>query len=130
MTRREREEWASLRDRLATLGIGTADAERLRRAAHTLHRWAELECGDQFGRCVERDETTGKPFITYEMWDGRRSKPATIPDREAGALRRIRAILEPPGLLFHHQGDPRGCPLYVSREPLTDDNYTAGIAVY
>jgi hypothetical protein len=37
-----------------------------------------------------------------------------VADREAGALRRLGAILSRyPGLLAHHQGDPRGCALHI-----------------
>lgn len=130
MTKREWNERADLHSRLHALGIGVEDAERLRRCARTLHRWAEMECGDEHGNAVERDETTGKPFVTWEMPDGRRSKPAPTPDREAGALRRIRGILEPLGLAWFHQTDPRGASLYVSREALTAENYNRGIAVW
>ena len=31
-------------------------------------------------------------------------------------------------LHFYHQGDPRGCALYVSHEPLPSNNYTHGVA--
>ena len=52
-----------------------------------------------------------------------------IADREAGALRRVRAVCAANGLHFYHQGDPRGCALYVAREPLDGSNYTRGFAV-
>lgn len=32
------------------------------------------------------------------------------------------------GLHYYHQTDPRGCALYVSAEPLTDQNYSNAVA--
>lgn len=86
------------------------DANTLRRAQLVLHRWAELECGDG---------------NDYASWSIRRCR---IADREAGALRRIADICKRNGLHFYHQGDPRGCALYVHNEPLPDHNYTHGVA--
>ncbi len=65
----------------------------------------------------------------YEVGRGQwRTSRQPIPDREAGALRRVAAICEANGLHYFHQTDPRGCTLYVSNEPLTDTNYTNGVA--
>lgn len=107
-----------------------AEANTLRRASLTLHRWAELECGD--GRCwIERDEKTGKPYLYV---DGRYLDPKPIryvtADRERGALRRIESLCKAAGLHFYHQTDPRGCALYIAAEPMTDCDYsTKGVAV-
>lgn len=113
------------------LDITTDDARILRRAEMTLHRWAELECGDgnDFASwSIERDEVTGKPFnVTYPHKGTSYRSPC--PDREAGALRRVAEVCQRNGLHFHHQTDPRGCALYVSREPLKDNDYTRGFAV-
>lgn len=112
-------------------GLSIPDATDLVRAGRTLHRWAELECGTgnaYVSQHIERDETTGKPRLVISPRVGKTySRP--IPDREAGALKRIKAICARLGLHYHHQTDPRGCALYVSREPLTDSNYTRGIAI-
>ena len=113
------------------LGILYDDAETLRRCSMTLHRWAELECGDSnpWGSwAIERDETTGKPFMVTYPNEGKTRRRA-IPDRETGALRRIKRILEPSGLHYYHQTDPRGAALYIAKEPLTAENYNRGIAV-
>ena len=107
------------------------DANTLRRAQLVLHRWAELECGDSndyHSWVIERDEQTDTPYmvtITHRLGVTNRSR---IPDRERGALRRIAEVCKRNGLHFYHQGDPRGCALYVSNEPLPDNNYTHGIA--
>jgi len=94
------------------LGITPADADALRRIEMTLQRWAERECGDGSNWAIERDEKTGKPFNVYHGEGKPRRYP--VADREAGALRRLASILSRyPGLLAYHQGDPRGCALYV-----------------
>ncbi len=118
--------------RLASIGFDWDDANAIRLISMTLHRWAERECGDARG-CISRDETTNKPYWE-SAWGG---KPHPIPDRETGALRRLRTIMAKyPGWIAYHQGDPRGAALYLVR---TDDipagasvdaYYTRGIAVF
>ena len=107
------------------------DANTLRRAEIALGRWGELECGDGNG-CIERDEKTGIPYwynanARYVDPNDRRAW-RRIPDREAGALRRIAEVCKRTGLHFYHQTDPRGCSLYVSNEPLPENDYTRGVA--
>ncbi len=133
MTQREWERRRQVADRLAELGLSQDQAETLRRCESTLRRWAEGECGggnEWASWSIERDETSGLPYrVTYpHQGKVRRER---IPDREAGALRRVKQIAAAvSGLHWHHQTDPRGCALYVSREPLTDVNYSSrGIAV-
>lgn len=135
--------------RLQSLGFTYDEAAQLRRIEMTMQRWGELECGTERG-CIERDETTGKPFMTYERGtSGQRGRYA-IADREAGALRRLARIVavrnEREARFLHsqetvfayHQGDCRGCNLYLlTREQLTQDGallpidqyYTRGLAV-
>lgn len=99
---------------LARLGISAPHALILCRAARTLHTWSERECNGN----IQRDETTGKCHYYYTRGPraGDRISGPAIPDRESGALRRIAAVLQAyPGLAFHHQGDPRGAPLYIYR---------------
>lgn len=111
--------------------ISYADAYTLRRAAMTLHRWAELECGDGDDHkswAIERSEESGRPLMGYHWHDGT-TQYDPIPDRETGALRRVKALCDRLGLHFYHQADPRGAALYVSTEPLTQSDYTRGIAV-
>ena len=117
----------------------------------TLQRWAERECGDGSNWAIERDETTGKPFNVFHG-EGKRSRYA-IADREAGALRRLSAIVKARNLrespsefmqanaqdwVFpYHQGDCRGCMVYlVTRAQLGDKTpdqldqyYNRGLAV-
>lgn len=118
--------------RLEMTGIAYDDATALRRIAMTLHRWHELECGDDSGS-VERDETTGKTYWRNSM-SGKRCPCA---DRETGARKRLANImLRYPALQAYIQGDPRGAALYILRPgdvpegSDVDGYYSRGIAVY
>jgi len=109
------------------IDIEQETARQLRRIERTLHRWAELECGDgdeYKSWVITRDEATDKPYMEYHFHDGRVRRYAT-PDREAGALKRLAAICKRHGIHYYHQTDPRGCALYLSREPMTDENYSS-----
>jgi hypothetical protein len=121
-------------------GIAWDDAYALRRISMTLHRWHEAECGTQYG-CIERDEKTGLPYwynanSRYVAANDRRAY-ARIPDREAGAHRRLAAIMSRyPSLTAYIQGDPRGCALYILRPgdvpegEQADSYYSRGLPVY
>jgi hypothetical protein len=123
----------ALMQRFAYRGItmGFDDANTLRRAEKTLHRWAELECGDGNNHAswsIERDEQTDLPyFVTYRHSGG--TSRRRIADKEKGALKRIDAICKRLGIYYYHQTDPRGCALYVSPEPIQDNDYSNGISV-
>jgi sugar phosphate isomerase/epimerase len=115
--------------RLESRGISATfdQAHTLRRAECTLHRWAELKCGDGNGYAswaIERDETTSAPYLVTYPHTGptRRSRVA---DREAGALRRVAAICAALGVTYYQQTDPRGCALYI----LTAGDIPAGCDV-
>ena len=112
--------------------ITTDVARTLRRAALTLHRWGELECGDgndYASWSIERDETTDLPYFCRYPHDSSKVFKHRIADREKGALRRIKQLCDNLGLHFYYQTDPRGWPLYVSNEPLTDQNYNNGVGI-
>jgi hypothetical protein len=130
--------------RLVKLGISYQDAEALRRISNTLHNWFELECGtgnDRVSRSIERDENgDGKPFLRVRyigynnQWIDRKSP---IADREAGAKRRLAAIMANyrRRLVPYIQGDCRGASLYVLRKADVrgqDINsiYNRGVAVF
>lgn len=115
-------------ERVTGIEISQDDAHTLRRAERTLHRWSEDECGVSNHRCswaIVRDEETGKPYREIHPHRGE-SRREPIPDRERGALKRVREVCERNGLHFHYQGDPRGCALYVHSEPIDDRTYTRG----
>lgn len=123
----------------ANLGFSMDEADALRRIERTLHRWAELECGTDAGH-IERDDATGKPVFVnararYVQANDPRAR-SVIPDREAGALRRLGKLMaRHPELVAYHQGDPRGCALYVLRKSdvpegvAIDSIYSRGWAV-
>jgi hypothetical protein len=142
--------------RLQQMGFTYDEAAQLRRIEMTLQRWGEQECGDgnDYGSwAIERDEETGKPFMVHHHYRHGQGTDSTtrrpIADREAGALRRAKAIVEARNarvraecdspvntdVTFYHQGDPRGCALYVLRlqdvrpGENIDSIYNRGIAV-
>ena len=102
-------------------------ARTLRRAQLTLHRWAEEMCNGTIQRAGEQCD--GQPFRHYGTGTKGPFLTVKCPDREAGALRRVAEVCKAAGLHYYHQTDPRGCALYVSAEPLTDQNYSSrGVA--
>jgi hypothetical protein len=120
----------ALYNSLNGIGIATRDIEQLLRIERTLSRWSERECGTDNG-CIERDETTGKPYWLNSTTMHR----SPIADREAGAKRKLAGIMSRyPSLVAYIQGDPRGCALYIlTKEQVgesdIDSTYTRGIAV-
>lgn len=132
----------ALMQQLRARGISLSfdEVNTLRRAELTLQRWAEWECGDSnnyYSWVLVRDEVTGKPFAEVHQHSNGTVRRDPVADKEAGALRRVKAICnahnlkemsDAQNLYFYHQTDPRGCALYISNEPLQDNNYTRGIA--
>lgn len=123
--------------RMNALGFTYTEADKIRLIEKTLSRWSELECGDgndYASWSIERDETTGKPYLVTHPHTGKSYRRA-VADREAGALRRLQAIMANyPHLWFFHQTDPRGASLYVGRKSdvdkvQLDSCYTHGVAV-
>lgn len=123
---------------LAKLGFNIGEAEQLRRISMTLTRWAELECGngnDYASWAIERDEATEIPYMVTHPHTGK-SYRNKVADREKGALKRLAAIMAThPELVAYHQGDPRGCALYIIRKADLGSRdvgscYTIGHAVY
>lgn len=94
--------------RLARLGFTGEDAAALVRCSATLRTWAEHECNG----VIQRDEETGVPYV-YNTFSGKRLSRTS--DRETGALKRAAAVAESRGFKIYHQGDPRGCALYLYR---------------
>ncbi len=139
----KRQRIARFYDSMTRMGFTYGETEILRRAQMTLHRWAERECNGE----VERDEETGKTYAVYD--NGRCMVRTATPDRETGALKRIRETVDIrnareaaaseyktrealPNLVAYHQTDPRGCALYlVEGSPIDDVSsyYSRGFAV-
>ena len=123
--------------RLQAMGFAYDEAQALRRIEMTLNRWAALECGDgdQWKSwAIERDQDTDKPYMVIHPNDGKSHRYA-VADREAGALRRLAAIMKShPDFVAYHQTDPRGCSLYIVRKADVlgcelDQVYNRGLAV-
>jgi hypothetical protein len=109
------------------LNLPSNEAWALRKAALTLHRWFEQECGDSndyCSWCITRDES-GKPFREISSHMGGKNRMEPIRDMEAGARRRIDAICKRNGLHYYIQGDCRGGTLYLSRQPIPENSYTS-----
>lgn len=108
--------------RMEELGVNRHGANRLLKAERALQRWAEAECGNSNEWAswhIERDEATGKPFRVTIPNRGHVVVRSPIRDMERAALRWAAEVCEPLGLVWYHQGDPRGCALYVgTREML------------
>jgi hypothetical protein len=107
--------------RLARYGVTPEELLALLRIERTLGRWAVLQCnGDVY---VDDDgaarDCHGRP----------------VRNPETGALRRAAAIAKAHRLMVYHQGDPRGCSLYLLRRGdvpkglSPEAYYTRGIAV-
>jgi hypothetical protein len=114
---------------------GVMDLEHahvLRRISLTLRRWYELECNGEIQRDGEKGD--GTPF----RWSTVTYKPlCRIPDREAGAIKRLKSIFQNyPNLSYYLQTDPRGCALYILRPGDVPEGkdpaayYSRGIPVY
>jgi hypothetical protein len=114
------------------ISLSLADARILRRAEMTLHRWDEQRCGwstpGPYGASIAlvRDEDgDGLPYLEIHPNGGAnvahslKTRWERVPDRERGALKRIKAICKkyaaPNGspLKYYHQSDPRGAALYI-----------------
>lgn len=103
MTRKEAERINHQEAALLQLGFTSEEAEQLRRISLTLHSWHELECGtDRYAIVRGRWDREKQEFIYddhgfpfYEFAGGSgQSRYQRTPDRESGALRRLRAIVE------------------------------------
>lgn len=92
MTKKEAMRRTQQENTLCALGFTMSEAEQLRRISVTLRRWHELECGLEHG-CIERDETTDKPFWVSSYVTGKAGRRTPVADREKGALKRLAAII-------------------------------------
>ena len=106
--------------------LSAKDAEILRKASLTFHRWDEKCCGwstpGRYGAsyALVRDEDgDGKPYLEIHPNARLKTEWVRIPDRESGALRRVAGVCERNGLDYYRQNDPRGCSLYISTKKTT-----------
>jgi hypothetical protein len=108
--------------RLSRYGVTPEELLTLLRIERTLGRWALLQCnGDAY---IDDDGAA------------RDCHGRAIRNPEPGALRRAAAIAKAHRLTIYHQGDPRGCSLYLLRRgdvpkgKSADSCYTNGVAVW
>ncbi len=47
----------------------------------------------------------------------------------ASISKSLSKVLDPLGLSWYHQTDPRGCAVYVAQQKLTNENYTHGLPI-
>ncbi len=125
--------------RLNTLGFNNDEAFTLRRIAMTFHSWDEGECGngnDYASWSIERDDETNIPYRCTYFHDRVEAVRTRIPDREAGAQKRLDKIMsQHPDFVAYHQGDCRGASLYIVRKSDLNGSdihstYIRGTAVY
>jgi hypothetical protein len=112
-------------------GLTMRDAKTLRDAEKTLRRWHELECGtgNQWNTfLIERDEESGAPYLRTISTNGRHETRRAVIDKEKHATNRVQKIAQKVGFHFYVQGDPRGCALYISSEPISARDYCRALA--
>ena len=139
MNKRQATNYARLIETLKKNGLEIYEVDTLLRCERALQRWAEREAGDGSDWVIERDEATGKPFNVYH---GNAERVVTIPprryaipDRETAAYNRALKIATAHGLTAFHQGDCRGCGLYLLRPgdvrdgERADQVYSRGVAI-
>ena len=149
MTKREAMRQTHQENVLIGLGFTPDEAEKLRRISMTLHRWAEHECNG----AIQRDGENGDG-VPYWYNTNTGNKICRVPDREKGAIKRLRAIINARNdratkrdiatgtwmvnqeVSHYVQGDPRGAALYIIRPgdvpggACASSYYTRGICVY
>jgi len=136
--------------KLAEMGFTYEESAALRRIEMTLSRWSEAECNGE----IQRGDSTGKPYArrSYRVPGPKNEWKETtwpIADREAGALKRLAAIVAARNerhtlatggdtlhlIIPYHQGDPRGCALYLVKQSdigaanSIDSVYYRGLAI-
>lgn len=131
MNRTQTERYGRLVIELTKHGLDLRDIDTLLRCSRTLTNWNTEECNGT----IQRTEIDGQCYRHYG--NGTRGPFLTvkIADREAGAVRRIEKICKAHGLSYYHQGDPRGCALYIIRPGDVADGqsveccYNRGVAI-
>ena len=111
MTKREKQRIFELQSKLCDLGFSYEETDQLRRISMTLHRWAERECNGE----VEVDDDNKAYSVNQGgPWNGWKVTRYRVPNREAGAKRRLAKIMaNHPDFTYYHQTDPRGVALYL-----------------
>lgn len=97
---------------------------KIRRDSITLRRLYECECNG----CT-RERPAGWSWSDYDKV--RIIQMAWVEKRIEAVRSRIERNCKALGLHYYHQTDPRGCALYVSNNPISDNSYsTSSVAIY
>ncbi len=106
-SKKEREEYNEQRKRACErLGITENQYNWLRRKGQALHLSYERNCNGEYAN-DQQYETIVNPI--YEM---------------------VETYVKKIGLHVYFQTDPRGATVYVSREPIPENNYTIATCIY
>jgi hypothetical protein len=113
-----REHLARYHSTAAQCGLSYMQADSVRRDAQRLHTWCKRECNGEVQRFEPSDAVTdhkGRPLVgTFSAYNINGPGPirySKTPDRETGALARIRGVAALVGATVEYQGDPRGWPI-------------------
>jgi hypothetical protein len=93
-------------EKLKLLRMWNNDLSRLSAIAKTLHRMAETDCNYACSTIGQKMAET----------------------KEKNLIKEANEIVKHYGFIAYHQGDPRGCSLYII-EPGMESHYNDGIAV-
>ena len=95
------------------LGLSAYRWNQLRRAEMALHSWAEKECNGE----IQREDESGRPRLYYRSRYGVfTERGGFIVDSEAHYLKEAKRHAKAAGLKIYHQGDCRGCSLYLYKQ--------------
>lgn len=152
MTKRERQDREQMHERVLALGFTDAEFHQLRRISMTLHRWHEHECNGNIQRDGDDGEGNPRWYSQHSIENDAKPRGRRIPDRERGALERLKRIVDDrnavvtmhsdvvpelsPGFLHAYvQGDPRGAALYLVpaselRGQPIESVYSRGVCIY
>jgi hypothetical protein len=113
MTRQRDERLINLWRQLEPLGVQVEEMFDLLTLSRTLSSWDTRECNGE----IERDDDSGNTYrvIRMRIHGLARDRREPIPDRASAALVRASDLAGRHGLTAYHQGDPRGCSLYLLR---------------
>ena len=82
----------------------------LRNCERGLHRWSEQECNGE----IQWDEDSNTPYrYRQSIYGDFTESPQPCFNREAHLLDEARKQAKRFGLEIYHQGDPRGCALWL-----------------
>jgi len=100
------------------LGLSAYRWNQLRRAEMALHAWAEKECNGE----IQREDESGRPRrYGLSQYGDFTERGEFIPDSEAHYLKEAKRHAKAAGLMIYHQGDCRGCSLYLYKQSDLDD---------